>query len=214
MKKSNLYFSVIFILLIGVFFYSRSLSHPIPVPLVRNFSTFPDRIGKWQSEEIPLKPAVLKKLGADAILNRAYHTLDGQTIWLYIGYYRTQQNGTQIHSPLHCYPGSGWTPVRREVVAVPVGDRKIHINRMIIENGTDKRLVAYWYQADNRVIANEYLQRFDLIRRALQNNRTNGALVRISMPIEKRPEQQWRTLQNFLLKFYPYLLEWSTKTSS
>jgi len=214
MNRSTLYFSVIFILMLVVFLYGRSLSHPIPVPLARDLSTFPHQIGAWESEEIPLAPAILQKLGADEILNRAYRSPSGQALWLYIGYYPMQQNGAQIHSPLHCYPGSGWTPVQRDVVTAPIGSRKVHVNRMVIRNGNQKRLVTYWYQAQNRVIANEYLQRLDLIRRALQSNRTNGALVRISMPIEKTPEQQWKILQNFLLEFYPHLTRWLPQASS
>ncbi len=209
MRKTDIYFVLILSLLIGVFFYSRSLAHPVPVPLAGDLSTFPERIGEWVGEDVPIGPTILQVVGADSILNRAYRSPDGELLWLYVGYYQTQQKGAQIHSPLHCYPGSGWTPVQKDVVAVPVGTRKIYVNRMVIENGPRKRLVTYWYQAQGRVIANEYLQRFDLLRRALLQHRTNGVLVRISMPITtiNPPEKAWKRMRQVLQETYPLLLQ-------
>ena len=31
---------------------------------------------------------------------------------LYIGYYQSQRQGSSMHSPMNCLPGSGWQPIR------------------------------------------------------------------------------------------------------
>ena len=34
--------------------------------------------------------------------------IPGSVVWLFIGYFGTQHENSQIHSPKHCYPGAGW----------------------------------------------------------------------------------------------------------
>ncbi len=208
MKKTNLYFWIIVFLLVSASFYSRTLAHTEQVPPAKKFSQFPKRIGIWQGKEYSFDAVVLEKLGADDVLNRAYRNPQGEIIWLYIGYYRSQTRGDQIHSPLHCYPGSGWTPVSREVVPVPLKDREIQVNRMIIQNGEEKRMVAYWYQVQNEAVANEYMQRLRLVVNAFRKNRTDGSMIRVSRNLQNEtPEKCWKTMSEFIKQAYPLFME-------
>ena len=52
--------------------------------------------------------------------------------------------------------------------------------------------MLYWYQAHGRIVASEYWGKFYLVYDALRLNRTDAALIRITVPIETtiRTEQQ------------------------
>ncbi len=57
------------------------------------------------------------------------------------------------------------------------------LNRVIIARGSNKQLVYYWFEERGMKIANEYWSKLYLLRDALLENRTDGALVRLTTPI-------------------------------
>jgi EpsI family protein len=70
---------------------------------------------------------------------------------------------------------------------------------VIIARGSDKQLVYYWFEQRGLKIANEYWSKLLLLRDALIENRTDGALVRLTTPIfagEREAEADSR-LQEF-----------------
>jgi EpsI family protein len=207
MKRSSLYFSIICLLLLGALLYGRSITRSAPVPPTNALEHFPNRIGPWEGKEIPIPPDVLQNVGADDFLNRVYHTPSGATLWFYVGYYEEQRRGDQIHSPLHCYPGSGWNTTLHQVVPIRLGNRRVRINKLIIQHGEEKRIVAYWYQCQKQIIANEFVQRFNLIVTALRKHRTDGSLVRVSTSIHDNTSQEgWQRIVSFLQDAYPQLM--------
>jgi EpsI family protein len=117
-------------------------------------------------------------------------------VWLYVGYYGSQRTGVTYHSPLNCLPGSGWSVLHRDDVTVnvphataaaasgaPFGGQALRVNRVVIQKGLDKQLILYWYQDRGRVITSEYWAKGYLLLDAMTRNRTDGALVRISVPM-------------------------------
>ena len=58
------------------------------------------------------------------------------------------------------------------------------INLYILRKGLDEQLVLYWYQSHGRIVASEYWGKFYLVYDALRLNRTDAALVRITIPVE------------------------------
>jgi EpsI family protein len=156
-------------------------------PLRSPFAAFPMRIGDWLGRpERPLTPEVLKVLGADDYVIRAYSTSTAQ-VGLFVGYWQSQRQGDTIHSPLNCLPGAGWEPVSREFVALPdaahPGGAPLQVNRVVIQKGLDRNLVYYWYQSHGRAVASEYWGKFYLIADAVRLNRTDGAIVRVIAPV-------------------------------
>jgi EpsI family protein len=156
---------------------------------------------------------VLKVLGVDDYLNRVYYRPDRAAAGLYIGYYNSQRQGDSIHSPQNCLPGSGWEPLERSDLAIPVataaGSQDISVNRYLIQKGVDRQLVLYWYQSHGRVVASEYWSKFFLVRDAVRLNRTDAALVRVVVPIaggddsgEGRAERQ---AVDFVKALFPQL---------
>jgi EpsI family protein len=144
----------------------------------------------WRGvQEPPFEPNILRILGVDDYLTRAYFTGPRTGVGLYIGYYKSQRQGDTMHSPLNCLPGAGWEPMRQSFTSVQVArgegmpPQDITINRLLVQKGLDRQLVLYWYQAHGRVVASEYWSKFYLIRDAVRLNRTDGAMVRVISPI-------------------------------
>ena len=164
---------------------------PEPVPVRTPFDQFPMQLGPWRGVQLPpFEPSILAILGVDDYMARAYFTPDRSGVGLYIGYYGSQRQGDTIHSPQNCLPGAGWEPVSQSMLPVTVQDeassessRSVVVNRYIIQKGLERQLVLYWYQSHGRVVASEYWGKFYLIRDAVRLNRTDGSLVRVTMPI-------------------------------
>ena len=188
----------------------RFVSHGDEVPLRRELEEFPSRIGEWRevSEEL-FGERVLRVLGADDYLNRGYVHPSGASVWLYIGYYRSQRHGDLIHSPKHCLPGSGWQPLVSDRITVDVPGRgEVRINRYLIQKGGERQLVLYWYQSRGRTIASEYMRRFWLVVDAMTRRRTDGALVEVSAPVEGSVEEVLDLELDFVRKIFPLLSDY------
>ena len=169
-------------------------------------SSIPASFDGWESTDQAFPTKILENLGVDEYLMRRF-TRGKDTVWLYIGYYRNQKEGAVPHSPRHCYPGSGFNPIRNEVVIVPVnypGKREIHPNLYVFAKGAEREIVVYWYQDRGNVIADEYVEKLYLIRDAIFRNRSDGALVRFSIGATAETEDAAsRRLLAFVSEFYP-----------
>ena len=161
-----------------------------PVPIRAPLSDFPMQMSGWRGvQEPPFEPNILRILGVDDYLTRAYFTSARAGVGLYIGYYKSQRQGDTMHSPLNCLPGAGWEPMSQSFTSVQVQRSEgtppsdITINRLLVQKGLDRQMVLYWYQAHGRVVASEYWSKFYLIRDAVRLNRTDGAMVRVISPI-------------------------------
>jgi EpsI family protein len=89
-------------------------------------------------------------------------------------------------------------------VQIPDGSR-VTINRVLIQKGLDKQVILYWYQDRGRIIASEYWAKAYLVWDAITRNRTDGALVRISVPVERSSEQAFSQGVEFLREVFPRL---------
>ena len=78
--------------------------------------------------------------------------------------------------------GNG-TERRRESVTVDPG-REVEINRNVATLNRQQVLVYYWYQSRGRVVASDYWNRLLLVQDALKLHRSDGALVRVTVPVE------------------------------
>lgn len=136
----------------------------------------------WQfTQDAPLPPDTLKRLVSTDHCSRIYAKGASQ-LGLFIAYYAEQRSGESMHSPKHCLPGSGWEIWKYGSVAVPVRGRSEIVNSYSIQKAGTRDIVLYWYQSNQRIIASEYLGKVLLMRDALMNGRTDGALVRIVLP--------------------------------
>lgn len=186
MRKRSLVrgiFPVALLVLAVFFLHSHSRAEVLPPHL--NVSQFPAQIGAWDGKTLTIPSEDLSVLGPGEFLERLYRNPEvAAGIDLFLAYFPSQRTGDTIHSPKHCLPGSGWTPVKASVIQVPWGEGNVlHANDYVLQLGMNKEIVVYWFQSQGRTVASEYWQRFYLITNALRTNRTDGALVRVITPV-------------------------------
>lgn len=149
------------------------------------FSAFPRSLGEWQGNPSALDAAALKTLDLSDYLLSDFANAEGAPVNFYVAYYESQRKGSSPHSPTVCMPGGGWqiVDITRRSFAGSKSKAPFEFNRVVIRKGNSSQLVYYWFEERGRVIADEYQVKWYLFRDALLENRTDGALVRITTPI-------------------------------
>ena len=204
MKKQ--FWLTVFILVLTIV-YLKFFTGIEAVPLPADIENFSQQVGSFTmsgSEEF--SEEVVQELGVDTYINRNYRDNDGYQLSLYLGYYEEQREGAMIHSPKNCMPGSGWNPVESSIVPIgtPGTDQYYKVNRMLFQKGMDKLIMHYWYQGRNRVVANEYIDRFFLILDSLFRRRSEGALVRVIGPWDSGGGNEKKQVE-FVADLFPVL---------
>jgi EpsI family protein len=184
MKSARFWTIVALLAGTALLLYARGNSDFIPVS--EPLSQMPRTIAGWWGNDVPIDQETLDVLGAGDFLSRVYiHGGQEPPIGLFVGYFPTQRTGVTIHSPKNCLPGSGWSFESEQYVNLNDANSKAHrVGEYIIADGENRQFVIYWYQAHGRSIANEYLAKIYLVADAIRLNRTDGALVRVTMPID------------------------------
>ncbi|MBK1725257.1 VPLPA-CTERM-specific exosortase XrtD [Thiocystis violacea] len=172
-------------LLVAIAVFAHSLPEREDVtPKRPELVFFPSNIGEWRGQRGQIEPIYLDALKLDDYLMADYRNPTGDLINLYIAYYESQRKGASVHSPKSCLPGGGWRLQDFSQRAIPgtgVGGQPIRVNRSLIQMGEKRALVYYWFQQRGRVMTNEYLVKWYLFWDALTRNRTDGALVRLTL---------------------------------
>jgi len=153
------------------------------VPQRMRFAAFPDLIGRWQGHPGLLDTATEKGLGLDDYLLSDYSAANGKPVNLYVAYYSSQRNGYAPHSPVVCIPGGGWSITHLERTSYHGPSGTFPLNRLIIHRGGVEQVVYYWFEERGRVIANEYWAKWYLLIDAITENRTDGALIRVTTEV-------------------------------
>jgi exosortase D (VPLPA-CTERM-specific) len=156
------------------------------VPARESFATFPLRIGSWSGQREVMDQVYLNALKLDDYLLADYVAGGASPVNLYVAWYDTQRAGEATHSPKACLPGGGWriqSLSQIRLAPIKMGTQPLRVNRALIQYGDQRQLVYYWFQQRGRVITNEYLVKWYLLVDALRRHRTDGALVRLIVPI-------------------------------
>ena len=103
-----------------------------------------------------------------------------QPVNFYAAYYQTQDSTRAIHSPHDCIPGGGWeiTKFEQRFIPATAATPAFKVNRAIVQLGSHRQIVYYWFDERGRQFTNEYVARWYLFWDALTRHRTDGALVR------------------------------------
>lgn len=157
------------------------------VPSRAEFDSFPMNIAGWTGKRDRIESYYLDELKLDDYLLADFHASGSNPINLYVAYYSSQRKGEAIHSPRSCLPGGGWQIKGLTSLALPDvmfrDNRPLTVNRAIIQQGEHRQLVYYWFQQRGRNLTNEYVVKWYLFWDALNRNRSDGALVRLVMPV-------------------------------
>ncbi|MBA2503173.1 MAG: EpsI family protein [Pyrinomonadaceae bacterium] len=170
---------------------------------------FPATVGEWKQYGVDTRfdKETERVLRADDYLARDYVTADGRVANFYVGYYASQRTGATYHSPLNCLPGSGWamTDPSRLTVTPVGGGAPFEANRYIIQKGNSKQLLVYWYQGRGRSVASEYWGKLYTVIDSLRRRRSDGAMVRVMVPVVGSEEAALETAKNLAAQAAPQL---------
>jgi EpsI family protein len=174
-----------------------------------SFADMPMNIGDWSGRNVPVEQIYINQLQMEDWLSASY-TRDAQTspVDLWVAYYANQRKGASAHSPRSCLPGGGWRidELRtRTIDDVPGLAGSLDVNRMEISYGQQRMLVYYWFKQRERHVTSEYVVKWYLFWDAFTRNRTDGALIRLSVPLAQGEDMAAAdaTLTQFLRDSYP-----------
>lgn len=201
MMKPSIRFAVLLVLIVVAGVLVNAWSYLGEAHVERKvLKEFPESIGAWQrtgSDQI-LDNETLKVLRASDYLLRDFRKSDGQVANLYVGYYASQRTGATYHSPLNCLPGSGWilSEPGKATIALPDGSAFV-ANKYVIQNGEYKSLMIYWYQGRGRNVASEYWGKVYTVFDSVRLRRSDGAMVRVTVPIRDSEAAAEKTALEF-----------------
>ncbi|MEX0827639.1 MAG: exosortase C-terminal domain/associated protein EpsI, partial [Haliea sp.] len=154
------------------------------IPERHAFSSFPLKIDNKIAEEDVLPGVEQTILNMSDYFLGHYREGYAPPVTLFIGYYEQQSAGGTPHSPRVCIPSGGWKIEEISEITIRNGDQPVPVNRVLITHGEDRLLVYYWFKQRGKYIANEYLAKFNLLWGGISSARTDGALIRLTMPVE------------------------------
>jgi EpsI family protein len=176
----------------ALFLSARTSFESVPAhqPLVN----FPRDLQGWTGQDMSIDADVLRVLGPGDFLSRIYRNgASPEYIDFFVAYYPTQRTGDTLHSPQHCLPGAGWTPLSRDHIQIQTGSltggKAADVNRFIFAKGMDRVLVLYWYQAHGKATPSEYWAKYYLVKDSIALHRSDGAMVRVLTPIANSSDE-------------------------
>lgn len=184
---------VVVLFLAALIAYTYALRYrDIESPPVPPLDSVPSEIGAFTRSTEAQDPEALGILGADATLFRAYRSDSGSVAWLFIGYFGTQHQNSQIHSPKHCYPGSGWNVLEEGTTRIALGDGEIPARSLVISDGVRSHHILYWFSSADGIVTNEFALKWNQMKNSLLARPQATAFVRFSMDATGRAESASR----------------------
>jgi exosortase D (VPLPA-CTERM-specific) len=160
-----------------------------PVPLKKSLDQFPVEIDGRIGKHSTMDESIWEKVGAQSYVLINYQKKGEPGINFYTAHYEYQRKaGDFIHSPKLCLPGEGWFIESNDTryIERSASDEEfpvLRFNELIIERRGERRLVYFWYQGRNRNFTSEYMAKFYMVWDGVMHRRTDGALVRLVMPL-------------------------------
>ncbi len=178
--------AVIAVLLVVSAMHRQGLRTVRPEPLRESLASFPRDIDNWHGRDLSLTESQFESLGTRDVLMRQYS--DGsqdEPVLLHVAFYPRQLQGSTMHSPLHCIPGSGWTVERRTLAPLYFGesDPPLEVNEVVFGRESDRILVLYWYLEQGAPQTSELKGAFQTMWDSATAGRSYGCLIRFSTPI-------------------------------
>lgn len=189
-----------------------------PTVLLKDrLASLPKQVAQWRGEDGSWKAETVTAIGADDWLLRRYHDPSGSAVWLYVGFHSDVSfAGSSPHSPLLCYPGQGWVVIDSSIEQIPLAPgSSIAVNRLLVQKGSEQRLVLYWFQWGDEVstedAAGDYVAKLrwllSLPFQMQEQERTDRSLVRVSARVGPSPERTFAAEANFVKAVFPLLAE-------
>jgi exosortase D (VPLPA-CTERM-specific) len=155
------------------------------IPTREFFNSFPLQLDAWHGKRQQMERVYMDGLMLDDYFLADYAaTTSEYPVNFYVAWYDSQQAGHSAHSPRSCLPGGGWHINSIEDATIAdVGGKPLKVNRVLLQYGDQRQLVYYWFQQRGHVIASEYMVKWYLFWDSLTRHRSDGAMVRVTIPV-------------------------------
>src|SRR5215813_1849680 len=184
--------AAVMVLMIAVACMPRVLPEKtISAPEREEFAAFPLELNEWKGQNERMPVIYRNALPWADFLLASYSKPGGQPVNVFVPYFESLYEDSYTHNPAVCLPGNGWT-IEEEGVKDLVdnrisGEGTIRVNRLIATFDGKKHVVYYWFQHKGQIIANQHMVKPVLLWNSLTEGRTDGALVRLVLPIDSVP---------------------------
>lgn len=174
------------------------------------FLTLPKELAGYTSKDLELSERTYEILETKNVIMREYVKGDEPPILFYLIF--AQETYKTSDPPENCLMGEGRsvTYKTKEVLTVPVGDRKIDlkINKLLVEEKGNKEIYVYWFLAGNEFIDSYVKQRLKLFLGYLNRKPLSGGQIRISTSVVNNNEQEaFNRIQTFIDEIMPHLVK-------
>lgn len=189
--------------------FTNYASHSENISPNKPFDQFPLVLDEWKGKTTEMDENVYNILGVEDYIIADYQKGNKEWVNLYVGFYQSQKQGDIIHSPKNCMPGAGWniTDSSIEMVHVDALGKQINVIKLLLQKGSQKQVVLYWFQSRGRIISSEYMQKIWLVVDSIIKNRTDGSFVRLISPVITDEYSATQLLKSFTNKVFPALQE-------
>ncbi len=191
-------FYVVLILLAAALVYGHIMGLERGGELSLEPSAFVSSLPGWTVEQVSLADFEEDLLRPDSHLYMRYRSAEyAEPVYVFLGYFRDQRLGIQIHSPINCLPGSGWTLAKTEEFR-PAG-LDFATRRLVAERSGEYREVYYWFITSSGVTSSEYMLKLAQLKSGLLLRSKDALFVRIS--IGGRGPEIAERMDGFILRF-------------
>lgn len=157
---------------------------PVEVAAGSSLANVPQRLGGWEGRDVTVESEVVQWLRSDALLLRAYEDEEGVPVWVLVDYHRAQGLGATVHSPRHCYLGTGRSVTPRATPGVAGGSARLALAQWLTVRREDDTLAAaYWYETRSGATSDELALKLRIASAALRRRASDVALVRLTTPM-------------------------------
>jgi EpsI family protein len=168
------------------------------------FGNIPLEVNGYTGGDAYIDPEEIEVLGSDVTLFRMYQGGELEKVWVFLGYFGSAQEKSQIHSPKNCYPGSGWNIYEEGTARLQIAGRPIVVKKLFITDGDMRQVVFYWFATPSGTITNEFGLKWDQMKNALMRRSLSAVFIRFSADIEQG--QTELEAENNLKKFVETIL--------
>jgi exosortase D (VPLPA-CTERM-specific) len=206
-------FVVTVILLGATLALSQGIEFREKIPIKKSFDRFPLKVGEWSGTYQTMEQKFIDALDLSDYAIIEYQNSTGKSVNFYVAYYESQRKGESIHSPATCLPGGGWIFKQAGAVGIPLPANDggfMKVNRAFMQKSGYKQLSYYWFPQRGRILTNVYQLKIFAFWDALTRQRTDGAMVRVIMPVYgglEELEEAEKRLQGFMREIVPVLGE-------
>jgi exosortase A len=159
--------------------------------------------GKWrQVESLQQKPWKISFNNASHEVKTIYK--NHELVWLYIGYYATEsQNSELISQDNWLYDIKQWTEVRHGNRTVTYLDKSVSLYEKVLSSNEHERILWYWYELNGVETSNIYIGKLVQAWQRMTGKNHGGAIIAILTDVEDERHVARERLQNFVNEMYP-----------